>query len=153
MTNFERELGNRKVGFLIRKFEERNDRATLVNTVRDTFRLRGLTIVDANEKTLNPEAWGNVKEFLDHCTFGVVIIDNLSPTTAGFNPNVFLEIGYLLALKKSIFILIQNSYGFYKSKDLTVNLEINHAEQVFVSDITYIKLASQHAYLALVTDA
>jgi len=67
--------------------------------------------------------------------------------------SVFLEIGYLLALKKSIFILIQNSYGFYKSKDLTINLEINHAEQVFVSDITYIKLASQHAYLAIVTDA
>jgi transposase InsO family protein len=40
----------------------------------------------------------------------------------------------------------------YKSKDLLADLEIKHAEQVFVSDITYIKLASQHAYLALVTD-
>ena len=109
MTNFEKEFGTRKMGFLIRKFEERDDRNRLVNTVRETFRQKGFTIVDASEKTLHPEAWGNVREFLEHCSFGVIIIDNLSPYTAGFNPNVFLEIGYLLALKKNILILIQNS--------------------------------------------
>lgn len=109
MTNFEKEFGTRKIGFLIRKFEERDDRNRLVNTVRETFRQKGFPIIDADEKTLHPETWGNIREFLDHCSFGVVIIDNLSPYTTGFNPNVFLEIGYLLALKKNIFILIQNS--------------------------------------------
>ena len=32
-------------------------------------------------------------------------------------------------------------------------MEINYSEQVFVSDITYIKTDQGHAYLALVTDA
>lgn len=32
-------------------------------------------------------------------------------------------------------------------------MEIEHSEQVFVSDITYIKTDDGHAYLALVTDA
>jgi len=32
-------------------------------------------------------------------------------------------------------------------------MEITHSEQVFVSDITYIKTDNGHAYLALVTDA
>jgi transposase InsO family protein len=32
-------------------------------------------------------------------------------------------------------------------------MEISHSEQVFVSDITYIKTDDGHAYLALVTDA
>ncbi len=32
-------------------------------------------------------------------------------------------------------------------------MEITHAEQVFVNDITYIKTDEGHAYLALVTDA
>lgn len=62
---------------------------------------------------------------------------------------------YNLLVKKTKrhHITTDSKHGFYKSEDLTVNLDINHAEQVFVSDITYIKLTSQHAYLALVTDA
>lgn len=62
---------------------------------------------------------------------------------------------YNLLVKKTIryHVTTDSNHGFYKSEDLTVNLEINQAEQVFVSDITYIKLASKHAYLALVTDA
>ena len=59
----------------------------------------------------------------------------------------------LIKKTKRHHITTDSNHGFYKSKDLTVNLEITHAEQVFVSDITYIKLISQHAYLALVTDA
>jgi transposase InsO family protein len=61
--------------------------------------------------------------------------------------------GLLIKKTKKYHITTDSNHGFYKSEDLTVNLEIMHAEQVFVSDITYIKLASQHAYLALVTDA
>ena len=65
----------------------------------------------------------------------------------------FLKYHNLLIRKTKLYHITTNSnHGFYKSKDLLVNLEIKHAEQVFVSDITYIKLASQHAYLALVTD-
>ena len=62
---------------------------------------------------------------------------------------------YNLLVKKTKrhHITTDSNHGFYKSEDLTVNLDITHAEQLFVSDITYIKLVSQHAYLALVTDA
>ena len=59
----------------------------------------------------------------------------------------------LIKKTKRYHVTTDSNHGFYKSDDLTVNLEINQAEQVFVSDITYVKLASQHAYLALVTDA
>jgi putative transposase len=59
----------------------------------------------------------------------------------------------LIKKTKNYHITTDSNHGFFKSKDLTLNLEIKQAEQVFVSDITYIKLFSQHAYLALVTDA
>jgi len=59
----------------------------------------------------------------------------------------------LIKKTKKHHITTDSKHGFHKSKDLTVNLEIKQAEQVFVSDITYIKLTSGHAYLALVTDA
>ena len=65
----------------------------------------------------------------------------------------FLKYHNLLIKKTKLYhITTDSKHGFYKSKDLLIDLEIKHAEQAFVSDITYIKLASQHAYLALVTD-
>lgn len=58
----------------------------------------------------------------------------------------------LVKRTKRYHITTDSNHGFYKSEDLTVNLDICQAEQVFVSDITYVKLTSGHAYLALVTD-
>jgi hypothetical protein len=66
--------------------------------------------VDASEKSLQQETWRNIKEFLDNCAFGVVVIDSFSPNDNNeFNPNIFLEIGYLLARGKHLLILIQNN--------------------------------------------
>ena len=41
---------------------------------------------------------------------------------------------------------------YHKPPNRIKNLEITKAEQVYVSDITYIKLDGKYAYLALVTD-
>lgn len=107
---FEKEFGDKEIGFLIRKFESRNDRDALITTIRNSFREKGLKLVDASEKSLQQETWRNIKEFLDNCAFGVVIIDSFSPNDNNeFNPNIFLEIGYLLARGKNLLILIQNS--------------------------------------------
>ena len=66
----------------------------------------------------------------------------------------FLRNRQMLVRRTKLYhITTDSNHGFYKSEDLLKNLEITYSEQAFVSDITYIKLASQHAYLALVTDA
>ncbi len=50
------------------------------------------------------------------------------------------------------FITTDSKHFFYKSPNLVKDLVITHAEQAFVCDITYIRLAGGFAYLALVTD-
>lgn len=50
------------------------------------------------------------------------------------------------------FITTDSNHHYHKSPNLIKDLVITHAEQVFVADITYIKLEDKHAYLALVTD-
>ena len=50
------------------------------------------------------------------------------------------------------FITTDSNHRYYKSPNLIKDLIPTHAEQVFVSDITYIKIEDKHAYLALVTD-
>ena len=49
-------------------------------------------------------------------------------------------------------ITTDSNHMYHKLPNRIKNLEITNAEQVFVSDITYIKLNGKHAYLAFVTD-
>ncbi len=61
--------------------------------------------------------------------------------------------GLLVRKTKRFHITTDSKHFYYTSPNLIKELEINHSEQVFVSDITYIKTDEGHAYLALVTDA
>jgi transposase InsO family protein len=58
----------------------------------------------------------------------------------------------LVPKTKRCFITTDSKHFFYKSPNLIKSLVPTHSEQVFVSDITYIKLQDKYAYLALVTD-
>jgi transposase InsO family protein len=60
----------------------------------------------------------------------------------------------MLVKRKRSFVKTTNSYHkFHKYNNLVKDLEITHANQVWVSDITYIRLTRGHCYLALITDA
>lgn len=60
----------------------------------------------------------------------------------------------MLVKKKKNFIKTTNSYHrFFKYKNLIQCLIIGRPEQVFVSDITYIKTKEGYLYLFLITDA
>jgi transposase InsO family protein len=59
----------------------------------------------------------------------------------------------LIPRTKRAFITTNSKHFFYKSPNRIKGLTISHSEQVWVNDITYIKTAPGHAYLALVTDA
>jgi putative transposase len=61
--------------------------------------------------------------------------------------------GLLVRKTKRFHITTDSKHFYYTSPNLIKELEIKHCEQVFVSDITYIKTNEGHAYLALVTDA
>ena len=61
--------------------------------------------------------------------------------------------GMLVKKTKRFFITTDSKHFFFKSPNRLIDLCINHSEQVFVSDITYIHTDEGHAYLALVTDA
>lgn len=59
----------------------------------------------------------------------------------------------LLVKKTKLYhITTDSKHNFYKSPNLIKDMLPTQAEQVFVTDITYIKIEDDHAYLALVTD-
>lgn len=61
--------------------------------------------------------------------------------------------GLLVRKTRRFHITTDSNPFYYTSSNLLKDIEITHAEQVFVNDITYIKTDEGHAYLALVTDA
>ena len=61
--------------------------------------------------------------------------------------------GQLVRKTKRFHITTDSKHMFFKSPNRIKDLAITHAEQVFVSDITYLKTDQSYAYLALVTDA
>lgn len=54
---------------------------------------------------------------------------------------------------RSYHVTTNSHHRFRKHRNLIADMEITRPEQVFVSDITYIKNRDRHMYLALVTDA
>lgn len=60
--------------------------------------------------------------------------------------------GMLVKKTKRFHITTDSKHFYFKSPNRLKGLVPTHAEQVWVSDITYIKLQQGHAYLALVTD-
>jgi putative transposase len=60
----------------------------------------------------------------------------------------------LLVKRKRSYVKTTNSYHrFHKYNNLIKDMEITRPNQVWVSDITYIRLTQGHCYLALITDA
>jgi len=59
----------------------------------------------------------------------------------------------LIRKTKRFHITTDSNHYYTPSPNRIKELEITHAEQVFVSDITYINTDECHAYLAIVTDA
>lgn len=61
--------------------------------------------------------------------------------------------GMLIRPIRSYHVTTNSHHRFRKHRNLIAGMEITRPEQVFVSDITYIKNRDRHMYLALVTDA
>lgn len=84
------------------------------------------------------------------------IVDKLKQSNIKMGRDKFLkfcrEHHLLVPRTRRSFITTDSNHHYYKWPNLIKDLSITHAEQVFVSDITYIKLENRHAYLALVTD-
>lgn len=61
--------------------------------------------------------------------------------------------GLLIKKNRRYHVTTDSKHSYYTAANLLKELEITHAEQVFVADITYIKTDECDAYAAIVTDA
>ncbi len=89
-----------KVAFIMIKYAGTKPHATIVDAVRDALKPYGITGVLAKDKQYHDNLTENVLTYLHGCGLGIAVFERISDDE--FNPNVSLEVGYMLALRKPI---------------------------------------------------
>lgn len=92
-----------KVAFIMMQFGKTKAHDKIVEAIRKVLATHGISGVKADDKQYHDDLFYNVETYLYGCGFGIVVFERIE--SEEFNPNVSLEIGYMLALKKPVCLL------------------------------------------------
>ncbi|MDQ3706293.1 MAG: hypothetical protein M3437_13980 [Chloroflexota bacterium] len=104
LQRFKQEHPNpRKVAFIMMQFGKTSAHEHIVTAVRTSLAKQGITALRADDKQYHDDLLPNIITYMYGCGFGIAVFERLESEL--FNPNVSLEVGYMLALGKSVCIL------------------------------------------------
>jgi hypothetical protein len=93
----------RKVAFIMMKFGRTPAHNNIIQGIRDALKPHGITGVRADDKDYHTDLTWNVMTYLHGCGFGIAVFERIERDD--FNPNVSLEVGYIMALGKKVCLL------------------------------------------------
>jgi hypothetical protein len=92
-----------KVAFVMMKFGTTPAHDNIVRGINNALAPHGLRAVRADDKEYHSDLYFNILTYLYGCGFGIAVFERIE--TEDFNPNVSLEVGYILALGKHVCLL------------------------------------------------
>lgn len=92
-----------KVAFIMMQFGSTSAHDKIVKGIRDALTPYGIKAVRADDKDWHTDLFYNVLTCIYGCAFGIAIFERIE--SEDFNPNVALEVGYIMALKKQVCLL------------------------------------------------
>jgi hypothetical protein len=92
-----------KIGFIVMKFSKSKAHDNIVQAIRNTLSPFGIQALRADDRRYHDDLYQNIQTYMYGCGFGIAVFERLESDV--FNPNVSLEVGYMLALKKPVFLL------------------------------------------------
>jgi len=96
-----------KTAFIIMKFGNDNIYTEISNIIKTALLPVGIIGLRADDKQYHGDLFYNISTYLHGCDFGIALYDRVD--SENFNPNVSLEVGYLLAMNKPICLLKEKS--------------------------------------------
>jgi hypothetical protein len=94
---------SRRCGFLMMPFAETPGHTTIARIIRQTCEIHGVEALRVDDHRYSDEVLPNIRTCMHGCGFGIAVFERL--TADHFNPNVSLEVGYMLALGKPVCLL------------------------------------------------
>ena len=104
-----------KVAFIMMRFGKTQAHDRIVASLRSELEKHRLVAVRADQKDYHDDLYWNILTYLYGCGFGIAVFERLESDE--FNPNVSLEVGFMLALKKPVLLLKDRTL-----KNLTADL-------------------------------
>jgi phosphoserine phosphatase len=112
VSKLHRESVYEKNIFIITPFRYGAGYRESIGLIRETLKSLGLRGWTADEKTLDQQLWESVQGYLIGCKAGIAVFTNddragqqKDADSAVFNPNVSIEVGYMLSKQKPVLLL------------------------------------------------
>jgi len=93
----------RKVAFLMMKYGKTKAHENIVEGIKQALAPQGIVALRADEKDYHADLYPNILTYLHGCGFGIAVFERIEQEE--FNPNVSLEVGYMIALEKRVCLL------------------------------------------------
>jgi|GEM_PF-1238515 len=89
--------------FLMMRFRAGDQYEEIVRVLRDSFRAYGLNVIRADDKDYTGDLWENVCLYMLGSRFAIAVFEEIDQRE--FNPNIALELGFMMAQNKRCLIL------------------------------------------------
>lgn len=90
-------------GFVMMRFDPSRLHTEIISSIRECLDTHGLKALRADDKGYSDDLLPNIRTYMHGCAFGIAVFERL--TADEFNPNVSLEVGYMMALGKPVLLL------------------------------------------------
>lgn len=92
-----------KVAMVIMRFGESKAHENILDGLKYALNSHGIIAIRADEKQYHDDLFSNVATYMHGCGFAIAVYERIEEDT--FNPNISMEVGYLMALRKPVCIL------------------------------------------------
>jgi hypothetical protein len=90
-------------GFVMMRFRSTTLHEQIYHTIQECCQQHGLVALRADEKDYSDDMLSNIRTYMHCCGFGIAVFERLE--TNDFNPNISLEVGYMMAMGKPVCLL------------------------------------------------
>jgi hypothetical protein len=91
------------VAFVMMRFAADGPYALIISGIRDCLKPLGISAVRADDKQYHKDFLSNILTYVYGAGIGLAVFDRTIPDS--FNPNIALELGYMMALRKPVCLL------------------------------------------------
>lgn len=100
---FNAEYKGKKTAFIIMQFSKTSAHDKIVKTIKKALIKHNIVGLRADDKEYADDLLANIKTYMHCCDFGIGVFERILEDN--FNPNVSIEVGYMMGLRKNVCLL------------------------------------------------
>ncbi|HUT36100.1 MAG TPA: hypothetical protein VNE39_21610 [Planctomycetota bacterium] len=103
LDKFRQDHGDRRVALIMMQFTNTKAHDEIARVLKRSLDAHGILGLRADDKQYLDDLFPNVKVYMHACEFGIAVFERI--VADDFNPNVSLEVGYMLGMGKDVLLL------------------------------------------------